>query len=191
VNRCLALSATMLGAAALLGCDPGGTDASAPRQGHSANDLDVDPDAEIIMHAVERSTPTRAGLAYIRAAADVLTQAEAATGDERIQVLRRGLALPVPANLGEAEILRLEMGTTLAETLLERPSGAPVARDLLMPMLAVERSLPLDRVTARALVTLGDATAKTGQDALAAGSYGRALRVMNRLREELVEEMER
>ena len=52
-------------------------------------------------------------------------------------------------------------------------------------MLAPERSLPLDRATARALVVLGDAAISTGDDALAAGSYARAIRMMSLLRQEL------
>ncbi|MBL4686306.1 MAG: hypothetical protein JKY37_17055 [Nannocystaceae bacterium] len=91
----------------------------------------------------------------------------------------------MPGGLGEAEILRLELAASLAETLLARPAGATVAHDLLAPMLKVERSLPMDRATARALIALGDASVRTGRDALAAGSYGRAIRVMSLLRQEL------
>jgi hypothetical protein len=60
-----------------------------------------------------------------------------------------------------------------------------MVRDLLFPMLAPERSLPLDRASARALVVLGDAAAQLHDDALAAGSYARAIRVMSLLRQEL------
>ncbi len=82
-------------------------------------------------------------------------------------------------------MLRLELATRLAETTMERPGGEKVAVGLLQPMLAPERSLPLDRATARALVVLGDAAAKSGDDALAAGSYARAIGVMSMLRQEL------
>lgn len=164
-------------------CDP---DAGGPGSpGEPTVARVAEPDARLVVHAVEPGAPTREGLAYVRAVADVLATAEAAEGDERLAALRRGLALPVPADLGEAEILRLEMAATLGEALLERPQGAPVAVDVLSPMLHVERSLPMDRATARALVTLGDASVKTGRDALAAGSYARAIRVMSLLRQEL------
>ncbi len=149
------------------------------------------PDATLRTHVVEPSSPTPQGLAYIEAVADVHRRADAVEGSRRAAVLREGLALPVPARLGEAEILRLELATRLAETLMagapgeDGRSGAGVARDLLEPMLAPERSLPLDRATARALVVLGDAAISTGDDALAAGSYARAIRMMSLLRQEL------
>ena len=130
-------------------------------------------------------------MAYVRAVADVLRRAEAAEGDERVQILRRGLSLPVPAGLPEAEILRMELAATLGETLVERPHGSQVAYDLLAPMLPVERSLPMDRATARALIALGDAAVDLERDAVAAGSYARALRMMSLLRAELESELER
>jgi hypothetical protein len=91
--------------------------------------------------------------------------------------------------LGEAEILRLELATRVAEALMETPQGSAVARDLLVPMLEPKRSLPLDRATARALIALGDLAAESGDDALAMGSYARAIRVMSLLREELGQEL--
>jgi len=100
-------------------------------------------------------------------------------------VLRDALALPVPGGLPEAEPLRLELAARLCETLAEQPGGVPVALDLLAPMLDPERSLPVDRSSARALVVLGDLAARSGDDALAAGSYARAIRVMSLLRQEL------
>jgi hypothetical protein len=142
-------------------------------------------DARVATHVVLPSTPTPAGLVYLEAMADVHARADAASGAARIAILRGGLALPVPAGLGEAEILRLELATRLAETLLEAPEGGPVAIEVLSPMLRPGRSLPLDRATARALVVLGDAAAQTGNDDLAAGSYARAIRVMSLLRQEL------
>ncbi|MBC8073047.1 MAG: hypothetical protein IAG13_32290, partial [Deltaproteobacteria bacterium] len=103
----------------------------------------------------------------------------------RAAALRRGLALPVPAGLGEAEVLRLELATRLCENLGERDDGVAVALDILVPMLDPERSLPLDRASARALVTLGDLAVDAGDDALALGSYMRAIHVMSSLRREL------
>jgi hypothetical protein len=115
----------------------------------------------------------------------VQTDAESLRGPARIRALQRGMALPVPAGLAEAEILRLDLAATLGEALLEQPDGAYVTIDLLRPMLDVEDSLPLDRASARALITLGDAAARVEDDALAAGSYARALRLMTLLRQEL------
>jgi len=170
-----------------LACDPSDDagDRAAPRG----------PDATLRTHAVEPSTPTAEGLAYLRAVADAHDRADAAQGEGRVRHLRQGLALPVPAGLAEAEIVRLDLAARLGEELLG-PSGAAAAdpaarqgaiaaRDLLAPMLSVERSLPLDRATARALVVLGDAAARVGDDALAAGSYARSIEVMSLLRQEL------
>jgi hypothetical protein len=144
-----------------------------------------DPDATLRTHEIQPSSPTAEGLAYIEAVAGVHREADRSTGAVRTQALEAGLSLPVPADLPEAEILRLELATRLAETTMERPGGAKVACDLLQPMLAPQRSLPLDRSTARALVVLGDAAAKSGDDALAAGSYARAIGIMSMLRQEL------
>lgn len=163
-----------------LACDPSDDAAtSGPRRV---------PDATLRTHAVAPGTPTAEGLAYLRAMAQAHEQADAAHGEARVDRLRQGLALPVPAGLPEAEILRLDLAARLGEELLAAspgPTGAIATRDLLAPMLAVERSLPLDRATARALVVLGDAAAKTGDDALAAGSYARSIEVMSLLRQEL------
>jgi hypothetical protein len=68
---------------------------------------------------------------------------------------------------------------------MEQPGGAQVARDVLEPLLEPRDSLPMDRASARALVVLGDAARETGDDALAAGSYMRAIRMMSVLRQEL------
>lgn len=143
------------------------------------------PDPTVRTHAVEPSTPSPGGLAYIEAMADVHARAEEADTVTRVSILREGLAVPVPSGLAEAEILRLDLAAALAESLVLQPEGAAVAIDLLRPMLPVERSLPLDRATARALVALGDAAARVGDDALAAGSYARAIRLMSLLRQEL------
>lgn len=143
------------------------------------------PDARLTTHLIVPGEPTPEGLAYLRAMADLHASADQYEGEARIQVLRRGLALPVPAGLAEAEIVRLDVAARLAEELMVADSGARAARELLVPMLRVEHSLPLDRSTARALVVLGDAAAKTGDDALAAGSYSRAIEMMSVLRQEL------
>jgi hypothetical protein len=163
---------------AVASCDP--TTGSAP--GAEADT----PDATLRTHAVEPSTPTPEGLAYIQTMARVHQEADAASGPrQKEEVLRGALAQPVPAGLGEAEILRLDVAARLSETLMEQPDGAAVACDILEPMLEPRHSLPMDRATARALVVLGDAARQTGDDALAAGSYMRAIRMMSLLRQEL------
>jgi hypothetical protein len=143
-------------------------------------------DNRLRTHAVVASTPTPQGLAWLEAVADAHARADAAEGaEDRAGALRQGLALPVPAALPEAEPLRLELAARLCETLAEQPSGVPVALDLLAPMLDPDRSLPMDRASARALVVLGDLAVEAGDDALAASSYSRAIKVMSALREEL------
>ena len=168
-------AATVLTTVVMAGCDPSG---DAPREVGT-------PDATLRTHAVEPSTPTPEGLVYLRSLADLHADADANTGEVRRKILRRGLSLPVPAGLAEAEIMRLDLAARLGEELLADPHGARAARELLQPMLTVERSLPLDRATARALVVLGDAAVKTGDDALAAGSYARSIEMMSLLRQEL------
>ncbi|HVH98484.1 MAG TPA: hypothetical protein VM869_07235, partial [Enhygromyxa sp.] len=56
---------------------------------------------------------------------------------------------------------------------------------LLEPQLATSVSLPIDRASARCLVSLGDAAAQTGDHALAMGSYARALELLSLLLEEV------
>jgi hypothetical protein len=143
------------------------------------------PDARLVTHVLLPGTPTAEGLAFVRAVADVHVRADASTdASERATILRAGLDLPVPPNVGEAEILRLELASRLGETLLAAGRAAEV-RALLADMLDPEQSLPVDRAAAHALVVLGDAALEDGDDALAAGSYARALRIMSMLREEL------
>ncbi len=142
-------------------------------------------DTTLRAYQIQASTPTAEGLAFITSMADIHQRADALEGSARAKVLQEGLALPRPQGLPEAVILRLDMATRLAETLLQLPKGASRAQDLLGPMLSPERELPLDRGAARAVVVLGDAAAKNRDDALAAGSYARAIRMMSMLREEV------
>lgn len=164
--------------ALVAGCDPAPDDAEARAA--------AAPDARLSTHRVEDGTPSPAGIAYVEAVMRIHGEADgAADVERRSAALRRGLALPVPAGLPEAEVLRLELTTRLCETLATRPDGVQVALDILEPMLDPARSLPLDRASARALVTLGDLAVDAGDDALAFGSYARAIRVMSSLRREL------
>ena len=146
-----------------------------------------EPDDRLVVHALESSAPSTEGAAYARAVTRVHERAGgAASTAERIAILHEGLAIPVPAGFAEGQVLRLELATALCETLAARPEDVPAALEVLEPMLRPERSLPLDRVTARALVTLGDTARAGGDDALAAGSYARAIRVMSMLQQEMV-----
>ena len=171
------LRRTLIAACLLTGCDDGDVTSRAGR-----------PDDRLTVHAVVASSPSTEGVVYVRAVAATHDRADAAiTDEERIRVLRQGLALPVPADLGEAEILRLELATALCETLVRQPEGTTAAVEALEPMLRPSKSLPLDRVTARALVTLGDTARENGDDALAVASYARGIRVMSMLRQELMQ----
>ena len=163
---------------ALPGCHDRGDDPSAT----SDKTLDV----RLRTHVVLPSTPTPEGLAYVEGVAKLHAEADLASDPSQVAaIMRRGLAMPVPKGLDEAQILRLEMAARLGEALSARDEGAQVVRDLLAPMLAPERSLPLDAITARALVVFGDAAVALDDHALAVGSYARAIRLMSMLRQEL------
>lgn len=161
----------------IAGCDPSGDEPGTTQR--------QVPDATLRVHSIEPGQPSPEGLAYLRTVADAHGQADARSGEGRIQVLQQALSRPIPAGLPEAEILRLDLAARLGEEMMSSRHGARAARELLVPMLEVKRSLPLDRATARALVVLGDAAAKTGDDALAAGSYARSIEMMSLLRQEL------
>ncbi|MEM6295446.1 MAG: hypothetical protein AAGA54_29500 [Myxococcota bacterium] len=169
------------------GCDDGSASSDAEVRNADAHASSVGsavkPDGTLKTHEIVPSTPTAEGLAYIEAVADVLRSADGQDGEARIATLRRGMALQVPADLPEAEILRLQLATRIAEAQLQADPTA--ARDQLAPMLDPKRSIPLDRASAQALIVLGDAATRTGDDALAAGAYARSIRMMSILREEL------
>ncbi len=137
------------------------------------------------VEAVEIGVRDGAGRAYARAAAGALERARA-TDDpgEREALLLPVLEVPVPAGMEGAALLRLEVAELLCETWKRDAAGARRAVTLLSPMLAPERTLPLDAVTARALVCLGDAAAAAERTDLAAESYLRAIRLMQMLQEE-------
>jgi hypothetical protein len=142
------------------------------------------PDARLEVYALTPSTPTAEGLSYLQALASLHRRVEAASEPPRkMELLREGLVLPVPAGLEEARVLHLELAAGLCETALEvgHEPGADPLRKLLDPAVPV----PLDLVTARALICLGDTALRSGEDALAAGSYARAIRLMSLLRQEL------
>jgi hypothetical protein len=167
---------------------------SACRDGHDgegapqeASRLDEGPDARLIAHPVVPSIPTPAGLDYVQALAEAHARADATLdAAARRDILSAALDVPAPAGLTEAELFELELAARLAETLRELGDDEG-ALAVLAPRLAVERSLPRAPEAAHALVVLGDVAHALGDDALAAGSYARALRLLAQLRREVEE----
>ncbi len=145
----------------------------------------TDDPLRLDVEAVEIGVRDGAARAYARAAARALERARA-TDDpaEREALLLPVLEAPVPAGMEGAVLLRLEVAELLCETWTRDAAGARRAVTLLSPMLAPDRTLPLDPVTARGLVCLGDAAAAAGRTDLAAESYLRAIRLMQMLQEE-------
>jgi hypothetical protein len=175
----------VLATVGVLGCRD--DEGSALERSGSAR-TDGRPDARLVVHAVEPSTPTEAGITYVQALAEAHARADA-TKDAaaRREILSAALDLPAPAGLTEAEIFELELAARLAET--HRELGEDdAALAVLSPRLAVDRSLPRAPETAHALVVLGDVAHALGDDALAAGSYARALRLLAQLRREVEED---
>ncbi len=119
---------------------------------------------------------------YLEEIAKLQARAEQSSAlQERLAWLRDGLAEPVPAGLGEAELVQLELEAAVCETLLalsESEQAVLGLRDRLSP----SRSLPSDVSSARALICLGDAARASGRDGLAVGSYARALDLLAALR---------
>lgn len=143
-------------------------------------------DTRLEIYAVVPSSPTAESAAYFHAIGEIHSQADQAASDAAaVAILRRGLAVPAPAGVGETVLVRLELANRLCETLARQPGAAVVALEVLTPMLAPDRPLPLDLTTARALVTQGDLAGQVRRDDLAVASYARAIRVMSMLREEL------
>jgi len=185
----VAMVAAVVGLSGLAGCDesskePGLEPGVATQEVAVAEARTAEPDARLQTHEIVASTPTTAGLAYIQAVAAAHREADAQQGDTRMATLQRGLDLAVPSGLPEAEILRLELASRIASEWIDR-GDADKARTLLVPMLDPARSVPLDRSSAEALVLLGDAATRTGDDALAAGTYARSIRMMSILRQEI------
>jgi hypothetical protein len=143
-------------------------------------------DLRLATYAVVPSTPTPEGAAYLRAMARAFAQADRASAPAaRAAVLREALAVPIPRGVGEAEIVRLEVATALCETLATDGDGVSAALTMLAPLIAPSRTLPVDRVTARALVVFGELSERAGDPDGAVASYGRALRLLAMLREEV------
>lgn len=188
-HRCV-LVASLAAALGLSAC--GGEAAPA---GEAPTEVEVEPRAELaavpdsrlITHAFEPSTPNPAGLAYVEFVADVHERADLAKDPEtQAEILADGLERAVPEGVAEAEVLHLELAARLGEVQLDLDAPQKAQRAL-VDLVAPSRSLPLDRASAHALTVLGDAAHHGGDDALAAGSYARAVRMMSMLADDLAE----
>ncbi len=142
-------------------------------------------DTRLETHSLLPGAPSEQGLAYIEAAANAHREADAIRDPEaRAERLLIPLEAQRPADDGIAELAELELIARAAESLLEAGQHARV-RELLEARVASDRSLPIDRSSARCLIALGDAAAKDGDHALAMGSYARALEMLSLLMEEI------
>ena len=139
-------------------------------------------DTRLSTHVPLDGEPTAAGLTYVQAIATAHQQADGS--EDPLPILLAALELDPPAGDGTAERLHYELLARTAERLLAQGEVVQ-AHELLAPHLDPERSLPLVRATARCLVALGDAAARGGDQALAMGSYARALEVLTLLLEEV------
>lgn len=153
----------------------------------AAIELDASPDARLELVEIDLQRADSASVEYLQALSKAHAQADALLADDRqaaLDRLRSAWDLNVPAG-GAARVTQLELSARMAEIMLQDEGGAVDAVALLRPMLDPKVALPKDRSSARALVALGDAASEIDDDALAAGSYARAVRVMSALRKEM------
>lgn len=151
-----------------------------------ADERQSSPDARLVTHSVEASTPTPVRVEYVEAVAEAHRLADgAADAQAQRAELHKAMDLAVPEGLGEAEILRLGLAARLGRSYLDEGSPRRTI-EVVSPLVDIDRSLPIDVAAADALVVLGDAAAETGDDALAVGSYARAVRMMSLLRDEVM-----
>lgn len=142
-------------------------------------------DTRLATHLPLDGQPTAEGLAYVQAIAAAHQQADRSSDPAAaLNILVAAVERTPPAGDGTAERLHYELLARTAELMLAQGDEVR-AHELLAPRLDPERSLPLDRATARCLVALGDAAARNGDQALAMGSYARALEVLTLLLEEV------
>jgi hypothetical protein len=141
-------------------------------------------DTRLTTHVPLDGEPTQAGLDYVQAVAGAHMAADRSAAADALEILLAAVERTPPADDGTAERLHYELLARTAELLLAQGDDIQ-AYKLLAPHLSPERSLPLDRATARCLVALGDAAARNGDQALAMGSYARALEVLTLLLEEV------
>lgn len=173
------LGASALLAVALLVGTAAGCTAGSPERERAAVDTRLDT------HAVIEGEPSEAGLRYVQAIAEAHRTADRLSDHKaQIDTLRSAIELRWPDGDGTAELLHYETLARASELLLAAGDSEQVV-ELLTPRVAPERSLPLDRASARCLVALGDAAAHTGDHALAMGSYARALEMLMMLLEEV------
>ncbi len=166
--------ALALSLAALVGC---GDDRPQPREQAL--------DTRLETHASLPGRPSAAGLEYVEAVAEAHRRADALSDrPARAELLLAALDRQPPSADGTAELLHYELLARTAELLLEH-GDAERALAVLEPRLATSLSLPIDRASARCLVALGDAAARTGDHALAMSSYARALELLSLLLEEV------
>lgn len=150
-----------------------------------ADDLPRPLDTRLVTHAVLEGQPSEAGLAYLEHVVAAHRDADAIPDPlARAERLITALELAVPEHDGIAEIAALELAARAGESLYAAGADARVFA-LLDPMLQTERSLPIDRASARCLVALGDAAARSGDHTVAMGSYARALEMLSLLMEEV------
>lgn len=148
-------------------------------------DLPRPLDTRLVTHAVVEGQPSEAGLAYLEQVVAAHREADAIADPlARAERLIAALELAVPEGDGVAEIAALELAARAGESLLAAEADDRVFA-LLDPMLQTERSLPIDRASARCLVALGDAAARSGDHSVAMGSYARALEMLSLLLEEV------
>ena len=144
-------------------------------------------DIRLETHAVLPGQPSAAGLAYLDQVLAAHREADAiAEPLARADRLIAALELPIPERDGAAEIAAIGLAARASEALLEAHADARVIA-LLGPIVPTERSLVIDRASARCLVALGDAAARSGDHVLAMGSYARALDMLTLLLEEEAE----
>ncbi|KIG17448.1 hypothetical protein DB30_03149 [Enhygromyxa salina] len=141
-------------------------------------------DTRLETHAVLPGQPSAAGLEYVQAIAQAHSQADRSEHQAALKILMTALERTPPAGDGTAELLHYELLARTSELMLTERDPERALR-LLGPHLAPERSLPIDRGSARCLVALGDAAAQTGDHALAMSSYARALELLTLLLEEV------
>lgn len=141
-------------------------------------------DTRLVTHALVVGSPSAAGLAYLDHALAAHREADALDDPlARAERLITALDQAPPRGDGAAELAELELAARASESLLAAGADAR-AIALLEPRLATARSLPIDRASARCLVALGDAAARSGDHTLAMGSYARALDMLTLLMEE-------
>lgn len=156
-------------------------------EGGASVDLDASPDARVDLVSVDLERASAASVAYLEALASAHAEADALVEEDHraaLAILRSAWELETPDE-DVARVNHLELSARMAEIMLQDEGGAVDAVALLRPMLDPQNTLPRDRSSARALVALGDAATAIEDDALAAGSYARAVRVMSALRKEM------